>query len=63
MDLHGVWRHFTFHSIHMYTYMAPYLHSVTITYFRYQNIPIPNGWHIIYHNSMILNMKSFTFEI
>ena len=35
MDLHGVWRHFTFHNIHMD--MAPCLHIITVTYFRYQN--------------------------
>ena len=63
MDLHVVWRHFTFHSIHMYTDMAPCLHIITITYFRYQNRPIQNRYHIIYHNSGILNIKSLTFEI
>ena len=63
MDLHGVWRHFTFHSIHMDTDMAPCLHIINITYFRYQNRPIQNRYHIIYHNSRILNIKSLTFEI
>ena len=56
MVLHGVWRHFTFHNIHMDTDMAPCLHIITATYFRYQIIPIQNSYHIIYHNSRILNI-------
>ena len=43
MDLHGVWRHFTFHNNHMDTNMAPCSHIITVTYFRYQNRPIQNG--------------------
>ena len=42
MDLHGVWRHFTFHNIHMDMDIAPCLHIITGTYFRYQNRPIQN---------------------
>ena len=63
MDLHGVWRHFTFHNIHMDMDMAPCLHIITITYFRYQNRPIQNRYYIIYHNSRILNIKSLNFEM
>ena len=63
IDLHGVWSHFTFHSIHMDTDMAPCLHIFTVTYFRYQNRPIQYRYHIIYHNSRILNIKSLNFEI
>ena len=59
MDLHGVWRHFTFHNIHMDTDMAPCLHIITVTYFRYENRPIQNRYNIIYHNSRILNIKSW----
>ena len=36
MDLHGVWRHFTFHNIYMDMDMAPCLHIITVTYFRYK---------------------------
>ena len=36
VGLHAVWRHFTFHNIHMDTDMAPCLHIITVTYFRYQ---------------------------
>ena len=43
MDLHAVWRHFTFHNIHMDTNMAPCLHIITVTYLRYQNRPIQKG--------------------
>ena len=32
MDLHGVWRHFTFYNIHMNMDVAPYLHIITLTY-------------------------------
>ena len=63
MDLHGMLRHFIFHNIHMGTDMAPCLHIITVTYFRYQNRPIQNRYHIIYHNSRILNIKSLNFEI
>ena len=42
--------------------MAPNLHIITVTYFRYQNRPIQNGYHIIYHNSRILNIKSLNFD-
>ena len=55
-DLHGVWRHFTFHNIHMDMDMTPYLHIITVTYFRYQNRSIQNKYHIIYHYSSILNI-------
>ena len=58
MDLHGVWRHLTFHNIHMDTDIAPCLHLINVTYFRYQN-----RYHIISHNSRILNIKSLNFEI
>ena len=49
MDLHGVWRCFTFHNIHMDIDMAPCLHIITVTHLRYQNRPIQNRYHIIYH--------------
>ena len=32
MDLHGVWRHSTFHNIHMDMDMTPCLHIITVTY-------------------------------
>ena len=63
MDLHGVWRHFTFQNIHMDMDMAPCLHIITVTYFKYQNRPIQNWYHIIYHNPTILNIKSLNFEM
>ena len=63
MNLHGVWRHFTFHNIHMDMDMDPCLHVITVTYFRYQNRPIQYRYHIIYHNLRILNIKSLNFEI
>ena len=63
MDLHGVWRHFTFHHVHIDMDMAACLHIITVTYFRYKNRPIQNRDHIIYHKSRILNIKSFNFEI
>ena len=56
MDLHGVWRHFTFHNIHMDMDMTQCLHIIIGTYFRYQNRPIQNRYRIIYHNSQILNI-------
>ena len=59
MDPHGVWRHFTFHNIHMDMDMAPCLHIITVTYFRYQNRPIENRYHIIYHNSRIINIHPY----
>ena len=31
MDLHEVWKHFTFHNIHMDMDMAPCLHIITVT--------------------------------
>ena len=43
--------------------IAAWSHIITITYFRYQNRPIQNRYHIIYHNSRILNMTSLNFEI
>ena len=46
MDLHGVWRHFAIHNIHMDMDMAACLHIITVTYFRYQNRPIQNRYHI-----------------
>ena len=61
-DLHGMWRHFTFHNIHMDMDMAQCLNIITVTYFRYKNRPIQNRYHIIYHNSRILNIKSLNFE-
>ena len=63
MDLHGVWRHFTLINIHMDMDIAQCLHIITVTYFRYQNRPIQNNYHIIYLNSRILNIKSLNFEI
>ena len=44
LDLHGVWRHFTFHNIHMDMNMAPCSHIITFTYFRYQNRPFQNRY-------------------
>ena len=58
MHLHGVWKHFTFHNIHIDMDMAPcsvYYHCYI---FRYQNRPIQNRYHIIYHNSRILNIHT-----
>ena len=49
IEIHGVRRHFTFHNIHMDMDMAPCLHIITVTYLRYQNRPIQNGYRIIYH--------------
>ena len=63
IDLHGVWRHFTSHNIHMDMDMAGCLHAITVTYFRYNNKPIQHRYHIIYHNSRILNIKFLNFEI
>ena len=63
MDLHGVWRHFTFHNIYMDMDMASCLHIITVTYSRYKNRPIHNRYHIIYHNSRIPNIKSLNFEM
>ena len=63
VSLHGVWRYFTFHNIHMDIDVVACLHIITVTYFRYQNRPIENRYHIIYHNSRILNKKSLNFEI
>ena len=63
MDLHRVWRQFTFHNIHMDKDMAPCLNIITVTHFRYQNRPIQNRHHIIYFKSTILNIKSMNFEI
>ena len=60
MDLHGVWTHFIFHNIHMDMDMAPCLHIITATYFSYQNRSIQNRYHIIYHNSRILNIHTST---
>ena len=34
------------------------LHIITVTYLRYQNKYIQNKYHIIYHNSRILNIDS-----
>ena len=61
--MHGVWRHSTFCNIHMDTDMAPCSLIITVTYFRYQNRSIQNTYHIIYHNSKILNIKSLNFDI
>ena len=36
VGLHGVCRHFTLHNIHMDMDVAPCLHIITVTYFRYQ---------------------------
>ena len=63
MDLHGVWRHFTFHNIHMDMDMGPCSHIITVTYFRYQNRPIQNRYHIIYHNSRIANIDTLNIEM
>ena len=62
MDLHGVWRHFTFHNIYMDMDMASCLHIITVTYSRYKDRPIQNRYHIIYHKSRILNIKSLKFS-
>ena len=48
-DLHRVWRHFTSHNVHMDMDMTPCLNIITVTYFRYQNRPIKNRYHIIYY--------------
>ena len=58
MEYGSTWNveHFTFHHIHMDMDMVPCTHIITVTYFRYQNIPIQNSYHIIYHNSRILNI-------
>ena len=56
IDLHGVWRHFTSHNIHMDMDMTPCLNIITVPYSRYQNRPIQNKYHIIYHISRILNI-------
>ena len=40
---------FTFHNIHMDIDMAPCLHIIIVTHLRYQNRPIQNRYHIIYH--------------
>ena len=63
MDLHRLWRHYTFHNIHMDMDMVPCSHIITVTYFTNQNRPIQNRYHIIYHNSRILNIKYLNFEI
>ena len=63
MDLCRVWRHFTFHNIHMDMDMALFLQIITVTYSRYKHRPIQNRYHIIYHKSGILNIKSLNFEI
>ena len=34
-DLHQVWRHFTFHNVHIKMDMAPCSHIITVSYFRY----------------------------
>ena len=57
VNLHGVWGHFAFHNIHTDKDMAPCLHIITITYFRYQNQPIQNRYQIIYHKSQVLNIQ------
>ena len=62
MDLHEVWRYFIFHNIHMDMDMDVHILSLLHT-IRYQNRPIQNRYHIIYHNSRILNIKSLNFEI
>ena len=56
MDLHGVLKHIIFHNIYKDMDMTLCLHIITVTYFRYQNRPIQNRYHIIYHNSRILNI-------
>ena len=60
VGLHGVLLHPTLSHIHMDIDMAPCSHSISVTNFAYQNKSIQNSYHIIYHNSRILNMN---FEI
>ena len=52
MDYGSTWSVETLYipNIHMYMDIAPCLHIITVTYFRYQNRPIQNRYHIIYHN-------------
>ena len=37
IDLHGLWRHFTFHNIHMDMDVVSCSNIITVTHFRYQN--------------------------